>query len=306
MKKLILFFYDRFIFTYRKCKYVLFICKDCVYTFFRKPPKVMTNEETVRYILKNKCCVTRFGDGEIKLYKGQSLPFQHADKKIQIKFEEILKADEPKLLVCIPRIFSKEQLKIYNKGNKSHWIRHLAYYRKYWYRGLSINKTYGNAFISRPYMNLADKSDGGEKYFNLIKKLWEQKDIIVVEGEKSRLGMGNDLFDNTKSVKRILCPVSQCFDKYDEILAEVKKHSKDALYILALGPSATVLACDLCQEGYWAIDMGNIDTEYEWFKMGAESKVPVKNKMVYEAGAGVGVGDADDPLYLSQIIAKIL
>ena len=39
--------------------------------------------------------------------------------------------------------------------------------------------------------------------------------------------------------------------------------------------------------------------------MGATKKTPVKNKMVYEAGAGVGVGEADDPEYLSQIIAKI-
>ena len=52
--------------------------------------------------------------------------------------------------------------------------------------------------------------------------------------------------------------------------------------------------------------MGNIDTEYEWFKMQATEKVPIKDKMVYEAGAGEGVGEAHDEKYLSQIIAKIL
>ena len=39
--------------------------------------------------------------------------------------------------------------------------------------------------------------------------------------------------------------------------------------------------------------------------MKATKKMPIKDKMVYEAGAGAGVGDVDDPEYLSQIIAKI-
>ena len=66
------------------------------------------------------------------------------------------------------------------------------------------------------------------------------------------------------------------------------------------------MAYDLAKEGFYAIDMGNIDTEYEWFKMQATEKVPIKDKMVYEAGAGEGVGEAHDEKYLSQIIAKIL
>jgi len=42
--------------------------------------------------------------------------------------------------------------------------------------------------------------------FKKLKKIWDGKDIIIIESEKSRLGVGNDLFDNTKSIKRILCP----------------------------------------------------------------------------------------------------
>ena len=118
--------------------------------------------------------------------------------------------------------------------------------------------------------------------------------------------MGNDLFDGAKSVKRILGPSNQGFSKYNELLNEIKKQDKNSLILLALGPTASVLPYDLCDLGYQAIDIGNIDTEYEWFKMKTKERVPIKDKMVYEAGAGKGVGNVNDEKYNSEIIAKIL
>lgn len=305
MKKLLLFFWNGFFIIKDKIKDSVHIICDKIYSAFNKAPQIMTNEETVDYILKNNCCVSRFGDGEIKLLRGIDLPFQKSDDRITSAYKKILSQKKDNLLVCLPSVFEKAQREIFTDDVRKHWVRHLAYFRKSWYENLHFNRTYGNAFISRSYLSLKDKSDAGE-YFSLVKKIWQGRDIIIVEGEKSRLGMGNDLFDNAKSVRRILAPSAQAFSKYDELLKEVKTHGKEPLYILALGPTATIMAYDLCVEGFTAIDLGNIDTEYEWFKMGATQKVPVKNKMVYEAGAGKGVGDADDPQYLSEIIAKIL
>ena len=78
----------------------------------------------------------------------------------------------------------------------------------------------------------------------------------------SRLGVGNDLLDNAKSIKRILGPSRQAFSKYDEILDEAKKLDKDVLILLALGPAATCLAYDLHKLGYQAVDIGHVDVEY--------------------------------------------
>ncbi len=306
MKKFLLFLLNSFVDVKSFTKDFIHRIIDCIYTIFHKPPVIMTCEETIKHILETNCCVTRFGDGEIKLLKGQNIYFQKADPGIQQAYKKILSEKKENLLVCIPSVFSSSQREIYSQSHKKYWIRHLSYFRKYWYRDLNFDRVYGNAFISRHYMNLKDKKNGIAEYFSLVKKLWENKDIIIVEGEKSRLGMGNDLFDNAKSIRRILCPSAQCFSKYDEILEEVKRYGKEPLYILALGPSATILAYDLCVDGYTAIDMGNIDTEYEWFRMNATKKIPIKDKMVYEAGAGVGVGDVDDPEYLSQIVSKIV
>ena len=279
---------------------------DFFYTRTHRPPQIMSCEETVKYILETGCSVARFGDAELKLVSGKNVIYQVSTPAIRARLNEVLGSDKENLLVCLPSVFSDEQLKPYNSSTVRFWKKHLAKCRKHWYKNLIDGKTYGNAFISRNYMNLKDKQEGVAEYFELVKKLWENRDIIIVEGEKSRLGMGNDLFDNAKSVRRILGPSTQSFYKYDRILNEIKKQDKKALFILAMGPTASVLPIDLCDLGYQVIDMGNIDTEYEWFKMGATRKTPIKDKMVYEAGAGRGVGEVDDEKYNSEIIAKIL
>ena len=51
----------------------------------------------------------------------------------------------------------------------------------------------------------------------------------------------------------------------------VQKYSpNEYLILLALGPTATVMAYNLAQKGYQAIDIGHIDIEYEWYRMGAK------------------------------------
>lgn len=48
--------------------------------------------------------------------------------------------------------------------------------------------------------------------------------------------------------------------------------NKAKLVLIALGHTATVLAYDLAEVGYQAIDIGHIDIEYEWFLMRAPKK----------------------------------
>lgn len=281
-------------------------CYDKIYQKKHKPPVVMSCEETVNYILKTNCSVSRFGDAELKLVSGRNVCYQIATDEIRAELRKVLGSDKNNLLVCLPSIFTDDDLSVFVNSTQKFWKHHLSYCRKFWYQDLIKNKTYGNAFISRCYIDLKDKGDNVDKYFNLIKKLWDNRDIIIVEGEKSRLGMGNDLFDNAKSIKRILGPSNQGFTKYNELLEKIKNQDKNSLILLALGPTATILPYDLCDLGYQAIDIGNIDTEYEWYKMKAKEKVPIKDKMVYEAISDVSVGDVDDEKYNSEIILKIL
>lgn len=306
MKQLLIKILDFLIKNKIKFKDFIHHYYDVFYQKKHKPPIIMSCEETINYILKTNCSVSRFGDAEVKLISGKNVCYQVATDEVKAELRKVLGSDKKNLLVCLPSVFTDDDLSVFIASTEKFWKRHLSYCRKFWYQDLIKNKTYGNAFISRCYIDLKDKGENIGQYFNLIKKLWDNRDIIIVEGEKSRLGMGNDLFDNTKSVRRILGPSNQGFSKYSELLEEIKKQDKNSLILLALGPTATILPYDLCDLGYQAIDIGNIDTEYEWYKMNAKVKVPIQNKMVYEAGAGAGVGDVDDEKYNSEIISKIL
>ena len=130
--------------------------------------------------------------------------------------------------------------------------------------------------------------------------------MIIVEGEKSRLGVGNDLFDNVKSIKRILGPNVEAFQYYQKIFQAINQYPQSYLILLALGPTATVLAYDLAKKGYQAIDIGHVDIEYEWWKMKATQKVPVKNKYVNEAGGYKTLVETDiDENYEKEIVCTI-
>lgn len=303
MKSFLLLIWNFLIDSKNKIKQKILVAKDRRFVKKNTPPSVMSIEETLRKITEEKISVSRFGDGEIKLAAGKNISFQKADPVLCEKLRQVLESENEGFLVCVPDVF--ESTRYMTETTSDYWKGHLLQYRKVWYSLLKSKKSYGNAFLSRCYMILRDKSKSGH-YFELMKKLWDGKDILLIEGEKSRLGTGNDLFAGANSVKRILGPASGAFKKYDEIFSLAKEHGKDKLILLALGPSSSVMAYELWQSGFHAVDIGHADIEYEWFLHGATVKTPVKNKYVNEAGAGRGVGELLDEEYLRQIIAKVI
>ena len=96
---------------------------------------------------------------------------------------------------------------------------------------------------------------------------------------------------------------------YKEIYNEVLKHNKECLIMTILGPTATILAHDLSSVGYWAIDIGQLDTEYEWYLRKTQIKCEVYNKTVSEYSRYTAVvTDEEDPFmkkYFSEVIAEV-
>lgn len=271
---------------------------DRIYSSYVPPPKVASVGETIRYVVANKCSVSRFGDAEMKILHGDNITYQTNSEELCKRLIDVLNKPVPKHVTCLIDAF--EDVNQYSSHAKKFWTWHLSYYRSTWYKFLLKSRQYYNTHMSRCYMMYKDKSHAGE-YFELLKQIWLGKSVLLVEGKESRLGVGNDLFAGCKQIKRFLGPQVSAFSKYDVILKEVLQFPADEwLVILALGPTATILAYDLAQRGYQAIDIGNVDTEYEWYKMGAMKKVPIPNKYVHEAGGGGG--EICDHEYLSQIV----
>ena len=261
-------------------------------------PDIRGTEETIEYLLKHSCSMSRLGDGEFIIIFGGRVNYQRYDKVLTEKLVEVLHSNVPNHIVCISNAFGDMEER--DEENKAYWKDHLRVYRHQYYKYIDMNKTYYNTSATRVYKLLADKSLAGER-FERWKQLWKGKDIVFIEGKETRMGVGNDLFSEAKSIRRIIGPAEDAFDCWEELLREAKKIEKDALFILALGPTATVLSYELAKEGYRALDLGHIDLEYEWY-LKQNSHIVIQGKYTNEVTGGNVVVECDDKIYKDQII----
>lgn len=246
-------------------------------------PSIKSIDDLIDKILSERCSLCRFGDGEFDIMLDEGNPwFQHKDSELKNKLIKIIGVQNEKCIVAIAQNFTEldrftdeaaDEIRRYMEGDKRNRIMNL----------LSDEVVYYDAYVSRPYILWKNKKEA-HKRFERLKELFKHRDILVVEGFRCGLGIGNDLFSEATSVHRILCPEKDAWDKYADILEIVKKHANDknCLVCISLGPTATVLAYDLSQMGIQALDIGQIDNEYEWFLMKASERTPIENKQVAE------------------------
>ena len=269
--------------------------------------RVMSALQTIRYIQSHKCSVARFGDGELNMIlKGKSIGFQKNEPELAEKLKAVLCTNDPNLLICLPHCFSRfygENLRA-REFWKSFLENNRAEIAKILYDGSMKGYRFGDTQMTRPYMDYSKSADPAKVYSEL-KKIWDNRSVLIVEGYATRMGVGNDLFDNALSINRIICPAENAYGSYDRIKAAVTAHCSEELVLLALGPTATVLAADLSDEGLWAIDVGHLDVEYEWYKNGVKEKTAIKGKYVNEVSDGRAIEDCSDETYLGQIIARV-
>lgn len=259
---------------------------------------ILDIENSLKKIKDERKSISRFGDGELDLIIGKNLKFQEHDEKLAKRLEEILTSKQDFCMIGIPDVING----FYNLTEESEtfWIKNMERTRDTWLKYIDKNREYCTANLTRLYIRYKDKSNAGI-YFSIMKEIWKDRDVLICEGEQTRVGIGNDLLDGCKSIRRVICPAEDAFKKYDEILNTLKQESKDTLIIIALGPTATVLAYDLAKEGYQALDMGHFDIEYEWYLRNATKKEKISNKYTNEVSGGNDTESINDKNYKKQI-----
>lgn len=302
---------SKLIAVYEKLYSIEFIMNS-IYRYNNKNHRlnILSSEDTIERVLASNCSVTRFGEGEFELilYSDMDLGFQKRNPQLAKRLTQVLSNRNEQLLICIPyalndirgRTEHSRKFWFYWGHNKGQHHNIVSLIREL--RGNSY--VFGDTQITRPYIAY-NAPEHGARMFPMLKQLWNGQDILFVEGVKTRLGVGNDLFDNAKSIKRVLCPATDAFDHYDEIVEAVKHVHQGELILLALGPTATVLASDFADMGMRAIDLGHLDIEYEWFLAGAKGHDQVVGKFTNEAAAGHEVDACEDEDYLGQIVGRV-
>jgi glycosyltransferase family protein len=262
--------------------------------------KVHSIDETIDELLQTEKSMVRFGDGAIVMIKGGDLMLQKASPEVSKGLTQILSYQYDDLMVALPDVF--DTLSYYRSASRKFWRDHLLFCRKTYEKYCNPNRIYGASFVSRCYYCMEDRRNC-TLWFAKIKKIWENRDIVIVEGTKTHNGVGNDLFDTARSIERIICPPSDAYSALSRIEESCEKYGTDRLFLLSVGVAAKFLALDLFKKGYRVLDIGNMDLEYEWFVRQTEDKIPLeKYDIVGEAANRARAqSDPDYAAYLAQV-----
>lgn len=262
--------------------------------------RINSIDQTIDTLIDSKDSFVRFGDAEIRIIEGNTTKFQDYDQALAKRLFEILQYKQENMLVGIPDIFGS--LDQYTDKSKAFWTEHLFFSRKTYLKYCNQDKVYENAFFSRLYYIYKDREQSG-RWFKRVKEIWRDRDIVIVEGEGTHTGVGNDLIDTAASVERVLCPALNAYLVYPDIRQACFTFGKDKLFLLAAGNTAKLLVSDLTKEGYRAIDIGNLDMEYEWYLRQDKQKGEIEKHGIIGIKANEEAGYFE---YLSQIKKQIV
>lgn len=201
------------------------------------PPTI--SEQDTLDLVRSGMSLARYGDGEFNLCRGVGIPCQPANPLLRASLRSILK-DSGLCLVGIPNLRSATPK--------------VAFWGKYQNAtSLLTDRTYASSFITRPdSAPWIDTTD----YWQAIESLWVGLDVTLVRGS-SRSLTASDLIG--ANVTEIVTDSRDAWASYEPLLDSIGTPKRA---LLCLGPTATVLAVDLCARGVHAIDLGHVGLFY--------------------------------------------
>ena len=198
-------------------------------------PLVRSERETLQRVLAG-ASLARYGDGEFKHCADQRNISQSYNAALSVRLRAILQ-ESGSCMVGIPNIHSATP-----KAEFWKQFRGAA-------RWLSA-RPYASSFVTRP--DSAPWIDTPD-YWAQVESLWLGRDVTLVRG--SSKGLTSDDLMGAGVVTEIIAARQHAFADYDTLLARI---GRPRVALLCLGPTATVLAVDLCARGVHAIDLGHI------------------------------------------------
>ena len=285
-------------------------CIYCPREFVFNGINIASREETLDEIIINNKSISRFGDGEFKIIFGKRIGFHKSSKLLKKRLLNVLNSSLNNLLIAINLPYHEHELNSRPDSLRNYWKNFIKKNKFKIIDLLNVKKRYYFAQIFKYALVFKNKKKFNfSSYIKKLKAIWNKRDILIIEGYFTRCGIGNDLFNNTKSIKRILCPPENAFAVYEKIINEFKKLEipKNTLILISLGPAASVLSYDICKMGYQAIDIGHADIEYEFYLRKYNSIKRIPYKYVSQAKNGIkNIQNVTDENYYKQILSKIL
>lgn len=245
---------------------------------FESKLKILNNEKTIELLNTKPKSFCRFGDGELDIINGKSIPFQKYDKDLAKILYDILTQNIGDMYVAINYYY------FHNKENLNHFT------RKFYLLNTSEYRTFleDHCFKDRVYINAAfnqvyqmfDTYDF-EDYFSQIKNLFKNKDIVVFAGADILNHYKYNVFDQCKHAEYIECPKKNAFSEYQSICQLILSYSKEKLLCFILGPTSKAFVLFASNHGYCAWDIGHMAKDYNSY-MCKERKTDESIKNFYK------------------------
>lgn len=203
-------------------------------------PHVLSEMATLDAVLAGRS-LARYGDGEFHLCVGGRAKAQKADSSLAGRLRGILQASG-RCLVGLPNLRAETPKAAFWKPFAQH-------------ANLLADRPYVSAFVTRP--DSAPWIDV-PAYWTALSSLWVGKEVTLVRGSR-RSFTASDLVG--ASVTEIVAPSVDAWSSYASLLERVQI-GRPSRVLLCLGPTATVMAVDLCAHGVHAVDLGHCGMFY--------------------------------------------
>lgn len=222
-----------------------------------KYPAVFSERDTLELVRAGRS-LARYGDGEFNLCADRPAKAQQADPVLRSQLQIIL-AGGSDCLIGIPNVQSETP-------KREFWNRQAAAALRF----LTPEYPYASAFISRPdsapWINTPD-------YWQALESLWVGQDVTLVRG--GRHGLTKADLVGAGDVREIIGPSIDAWSQYEDLLDFI---GTPARALICLGPTATVLAHDLCRKGVHAIDLGHVGLFLRKYRAGQPMTVTDEDK----------------------------
>lgn len=236
-------------------------------------PRILTPEDSLDLILNNPKSFVRFGDGEINIINGKSIPFQNYDERLAQIMLEILEREIEGLYVGINYSYFHTS-KHMNEYNRKFYLLDVKPLREFLLKHCNVNRTYIAAAFNQMYIG----SNGNDlrEYYDKIKKMFRGRELVIFAGKGILDNLENDVFEEASSKEFVWGPSKNAFEHYEEIYEQACTYSKDKTLCFILGPASKALVYRLSQEGYMAWDIGHMAKDYEYFCKKQNSENDIK------------------------------
>lgn len=206
-------------------------------------PDVLSPEESLA--LAQGKSFSRIGDGEFNNIIGRRNSFNDPDNKLADRLTQICESGSTEnCIVCL------NNYKLPQGHPAYRWFLHHGSRRM---EPILQHVKFADQKYADAYFLIRNPLDE-------VRKLWEGRKILFVCNHKSKvIDDPAGFFASAPAKEYIFVPERNAFAQYDELLAQIKRYnSREWVIYMEAGATASVLAWDLAQAGYRALDMGDL------------------------------------------------